>query len=286
MRVIIVSGLSGAGKSIALHMLEDLGFYCIDNLPVALLASFVSHAWESEDRSFDRSAIGIDARNPPSDIATVPDVVDRIRRRGIHCALVFIKAGEDALIKRYSETRRRHPLSGAGRGLREALAHEHHLMLPISAIADLVIDTTHTNVHQLRELVRERIDRREAKRLSLLFQSFAFKNGVPSDVDFVFDIRSLPNPHWHPELRPLTGLDAPVREYLERQQEVNDMYNDIRQFLARWLPDFENSNRSYLTIAIGCTGGQHRSVHMAWRLAQHFSDRYTNVLTHHRELPG
>ncbi|MEO0424792.1 MAG: RNase adapter RapZ [Pseudomonadota bacterium] len=287
MRIIIVSGLSGAGKSITLHMLEDLGYYCVDNLPVALLAGFVEHTHSNLTHGlFERCAVGVDARNPPQDIAAVPEVVARIRDRGIDCDVIYLSAAEEALIKRYSETRRRHPLTNDGHGLRDALAREHGLMLPISSLADLIIDTTHTNVHQLRELVRERIDQRASTRLSLLFQSFAYRNGVPSDADFVFDVRSLPNPHWHPDLRPQTGLDEPVREFLDEQPSVNKMFDDVRGFLTQWIGDFEKTNRSYLTVAIGCTGGQHRSVYMASRLARHFSDRYTNVLTQHRELPG
>lgn len=286
MRIIIVSGLSGAGKSVALHMLEDLGCYCVDNLPVALLASFVEHAHAQPDGPYERCAVGIDARNPGEDVANVPDVVAGIRDRGIQCDVVYLDAAEEALIKRYSETRRRHPLSADGCGLREALAKEKALMAPVSAVADLTIDTTHSNVHQLREIVRERIDRRASTRLSLLFQSFAFRNGVPSDADFVFDVRSLPNPHWHPDLRPLTGLDDAVGDFLDEQPSVVRMFESISGFLGQWMPDFEKTNRSYLTVAIGCTGGQHRSVYMVDRLARHFADRYTDILTQHRELPG
>ncbi len=287
MRVIIVSGLSGAGKSITLHMLEDLGYYCVDNLPVALLAGFVEHAHAHPgDGPFERCAVGIDARNPAQDIAAVADVVTRIRDSDIHCDVIYLSADEEALIKRYSETRRRHPLTSDGHSLREALSQEQELMLPISSIADLTIDTTHRNVHQLRELVRERIDQRASTRLSLLFQSFAYRKGVPSDADFVFDVRSLPNPHWHPDLRPQTGLDEPVRDFLAEQPAVSKMFEDLSGFLSQWIPDFEKTNRSYLTVAIGCTGGQHRSVYMASQLARYFADRYTNVLTQHRELPG
>jgi UPF0042 nucleotide-binding protein len=286
MRVIIVSGLSGAGKSVALHMLEDLGTYCVDNLPAPLLMEFVNHAASSGVDVYERTAIGIDARNEPHDIAEVPAKVRSIRERGIECDLIFLNASEDALIKRYSETRRRHPLSGRSLSLRAALERERDLMLPVSEVADLTIDTSLTNVHQLRELVRNRIDRRDTQRLSLLFESFAFRHSVPSDADFVFDVRALPNPHWHQDLRPLTGLDEPVRSFLSGQQPVIDLRNDITSFLERWIPEFERTNRSYLTVAIGCTGGQHRSVYMADTLARHFSDRYTNVLTQHRELPG
>jgi UPF0042 nucleotide-binding protein len=286
MRVIIVSGLSGAGKSVALHMLEDLGCYCIDNLPATLLMQFVDHAFQSGDAAYTRTAIGIDARNHRDQIAAVPDMVRRIREMGIDCTLLFLRASEEALIKRYSETRRRHPLSGQGFGLRSALEHEQEVMLPISEVADLVVDTSRKNVHQLRELIRDHVDRRESQRLSLLFQSFAFKHGVPSDADFVFDVRALPNPHWHTALRPLTGLDEAVADFLAAQPSVNDMVADIERFLERWIPEFERTNRSYLTVAIGCTGGQHRSVYIASTLARRFTDRYTNVLTQHRELPG
>lgn len=284
MKLVIVSGLSGSGKSVALHTLEDIGFYCIDNLPIGLLADFGRHITESTAKPLDRYAVGIDARNAAEDLPQFPHVLDDLKARGVHSEILFLRAADDTLIKRFSETRRRHPLSLSNTSLGEAIQRESELLAPIMERADLVIDTTATNVHQLRELVRNRLDRRVDSRLSLLFTSFGFKHGVPKDTDYVFDVRCLPNPHWEPRLRPLTGRDAAVRDYLESQASVELMYTNIRDFVAAWLPSFEREGRSYLTIAIGCTGGQHRSVYLTERLAEHFRQESDNVLVRHREL--
>ena len=284
MKLVIVSGLSGSGKSVALHTLEDVGFYCIDNLPVGLLGDFGRHITEIRIRPGERYAVGIDARSGSEDLSRFPTILDELEARGIHSEILFLQADNDTLIKRFSETRRRHPLSGPSTSLAEAIAGEAALLAPILARADLTIDTTTTTLHQLRELIRERLDRRVHGRLSLLFESFGFKHGVPKDADFVFDVRCLPNPHWEPRLRPLTGRDADVAEYLQAQPSVERMYEHIRGFIEEWLPAFERESRSYLTVAIGCTGGQHRSVYLSERLSEHFRQREDNVSVRHREL--
>jgi UPF0042 nucleotide-binding protein len=284
MKLVIVSGLSGSGKSVALHTLEDVGFYCIDNLPIGLLADFGRHITESSTKPFERYAVGIDARNVTEDLSQFPEILDELKARNIRSEIVFLQAADDTLIKRFSETRRRHPLSLPNTSLAEAIKRETELLAPILARADLVIDTSTTNVHQLRDLVRNRLDRRVDSRLSLLFTSFGFKHGIPKDADFVFDVRCLPNPHWEPRLRPLTGRDPEVRDYLEGNANVERMYVSIRDFIEEWLPCFEREARSYLTVAVGCTGGQHRSVYLTERLSRHFQQESDNVLIRHREL--
>ncbi|HUO82641.1 MAG TPA: RNase adapter RapZ [Gammaproteobacteria bacterium] len=284
MRLIIVSGLSGSGKSVALHMLEDLDFYCIDNIPAALLASVISEIIATHDSAYDRTAVGVDARNRPADIDRVPQLVEKLRTDGVPCEVLFLHADDDILLKRYSETRRKHPLSGRSLSLREAIAREGQLLAPIRETADLIIDTTRTSVHELRDAVRSRVEQRTEGRLSLLFESFGYKHGIPSDADFVFDVRCLPNPYWDLALRPWSGKDGPVVDFLSQQAEVRKMLADITALLETWIPAFKQSNRSYLTIAIGCTGGQHRSVYIAEQLARHFSASYDHVLTRHTEL--
>jgi UPF0042 nucleotide-binding protein len=283
-RLIIVSGLSGSGKSVALHMLEDLDFYCIDNIPAPLLTSVISEIIATCDSAYDRTAVGVDARNRPADIDRVPQLVEKLRTDGIHCEVLFLHADDDILLKRYSETRRKHPLSGRKLSLREAIARERQLLAPIRDTADLIIDTTRTSVHELRDAVRSRIEQRAEGKLSLLFESFGYKHGIPSDADFVFDVRCLPNPYWDLALRPWSGKDGPVVDFLSQQADVRRMLADITALLEAWIPAFKQSNRSYLTIAIGCTGGQHRSVYIAEELARHFSASYDHVLTRHTEL--
>lgn len=282
MRLVIVSGLSGSGKSVALHMLEDLDYYCIDNIPAGLLPMFISHTVRSREASYGSTAVGVDARNNPGEIASVPKLVDELKRSGLTCEVLFLRADEDTLLKRYSETRRKHPLSRNGLGLADALKKERELLQPIADAADLVIDTSHSSVHELRELIRQRVGARVEGRMSILFESFAFRHGVPGDADFVFDVRSLPNPYWEPGLARLTGLEAPVIEYLERYPIVAQMYDDIVNFLERWIPELIKTNRSYLTIAVGCTGGQHRSVYLVERLAKHFATKYPHVHAKHQ----
>jgi RNase adapter protein RapZ len=284
MRLVVVSGLSGSGKSVALHMLEDLGYYCIDNLPAGLLPTFVAHTVRSEEPTYRLTAVGVDARNRPADIESVPQLVAELKRSGLNCEVVFLRAEHDVLLKRYSETRRRHPLSRTGVSLAEAIEAERRLLEPIANAADLVLDTTRSSVHDLRELVRQRIGERPEGRLSILFESFAYRHGLPGDADFVFDVRNLPNPYWEPVLSRLTGRDDAVIEFLERHETVQEMFEDIRHFLERWIPDYEHTNRSYLTVAIGCTGGQHRSVYLVERLAAHFAARHPLVRARHQAL--
>jgi len=281
MRLIIVSGLSGSGKSVALATLEDAGFYCIDNLPVALLEAFGAHITDSGQCG--RYAVGIDARNRPEDLARFPDILASLEARRIACEIVFLDAEHGTLLKRFSETRRRHPLSGPDVPLGEAITGERRLLMPLLERADLTLDTTHTTVHQLREIVRDRLARAPHS-LSLLLESFGYKHGTPPDADFVFDARCLPNPHWQPDLRPLTGRDPAVADYLAASELVGDYLEHVRGFLDHWLPAFRRENRSYLTIAIGCTGGQHRSVYLVERLAETFRAQELATTVRHREL--
>jgi UPF0042 nucleotide-binding protein len=284
MRLIVVSGLSGSGKSVALDMLEDLDFYCVDNMPAGLLPGFIAYTVRTSESSYRETAVGLDARNRPEDLTEVPRLVENLRKSGITCETLFLRADSDTLLKRFSETRRRHPLSRQGVGLKEALAQELRLLVPLANAADLTIDTSRLSVHELRELIRGRVVERARSGPSLLFQSFAYRHGVPDDADFVFDARALPNPYWDPALRDLTGRDEPVARFLGQQDEVNRFCEDIRDFIARWLPSLVRSNRSYLTIAVGCTGGQHRSVYLAERLAAHFRGTEGTALVRHRDL--
>ena len=284
MRLIIVSGLSGSGKSVALDMLEDLDYYCVDNIPAGLLPGFIAYTVRTSETPYLRTAVGVDVRNRPEDLAEVPTLVSSLRRSGIGCQTIFLRADNETLLKRFSETRRRHPLSRAGIGLQEALEQEQRLLAPLANEADLTIDTSRLSVHELRELIRERVVERKDAGPSLLFQSFAYRHGVPDDADFVFDARSLPNPYWDPALRDLTGRDEGVAKFLDGEAEVARFVGDVRDFLERWLDSLVRSNRSYLTIAVGCTGGQHRSVYVAEKLAAHFSSREGQALIRHRDL--
>ncbi|MGD9841463.1 MAG: RNase adapter RapZ [Steroidobacteraceae bacterium] len=281
MRLIVISGLSGSGKSVALRMLEDLDYYCVDNIPPGLLPEFISHTVRSNDAQYSLTAIGIDARNSAADIQRVPQQIAELNRSGVDCEIIYLRSDNEALLKRYSETRRRHPLSRGGLGLAEAIAQEQQLLEPMADTADLVIDTTRTSVHELRELIRQRVGERGDGHMSILFESFAFKYGIPNDADFVFDARSLPNPFWEPGLAEFTGLDAPVTNYLSNHAPVQRMIKDLSQFLEHWIPEFIRTNRSYLTIAIGCTGGQHRSVYLVEQLVTYFRKTYPQVLAKH-----
>ena len=276
----IITGLSGSGKTIALHTLEDLGYYCIDNLPVSLLEAFAAHLISVPNQIFTKSAVGIDVRSQSEQLSNLPQMVNRIRQQGIQCEVIFLEAQTNTLIKR----RRRHPLSNDRHPLDEAINQERMLLEPLISIADLCIDTTHTTLHQLRDLIQTRMGR-EHRQVSLLFQSFGFKHGVPRGIDFLFDVRCLPNPHWKPELRPLSGLDAQVAGFLEQCDETHQMLSDLTRFLEQWIPRFQADGRSYLTIAIGCTGGQHRSVYITDRLYHHFNSQGYQALSRHRELP-
>ena len=284
MRLVIVSGLSGSGKSVALAMLEDLDYYCVDNIPAGLLPGFIAYTVRTSEVAFRNTAVGVDARNRPEDLADVPRLVAELRRSGIGCEVLFLRADSEKLLERFSETRRRHPLSRSGLGLKEALEQEERLLVPVANAADLTIDTTRLSVHELRELIRERVVERKSGGPSLLFQSFAYRHGVPDDADFVFDARALPNPYWEPSLRELTGRDEAVARFMAGHEEATQVLADVTGFLERWLPSLVRSNRSYLTVAVGCTGGQHRSVYLAERLAAHFDGRYGRALIRHRDL--
>ncbi|MEM7250411.1 MAG: RNase adapter RapZ [Pseudomonadota bacterium] len=282
--LLVVTGLSGAGKSIAMHALEDLGFYCVDNLPLNLLPALAVEFEADRLGRIERAAVGIDARSPAETLASFPAVLDALREKNILGELFFLEANEEVLISRYSETRRRHPLSNNEVSLAEAIRREKTLLAPVRRVADVRIDTSTLHIHQLRELMRQRVEQRETTRLSLLFESFGFKHGLPTGADFVFDVRCLPNPYWQPSLRGQTGCDEPVADYLAAQPLVQSMLGDIRLALEKWIPQFESVDRSYLTVAVGCTGGQHRSVFMVEQLAAHFRAQHGAVLIRHREL--
>lgn len=284
MRLLIISGLSGSGKSVALHMLEDLDYYTLDNIPARLLPTLIVQLRNIDDAKFDRIAIGLDTRPAPHDVEETSRLVGQLRQQGDGCEVLFLQAGTEVLLKRYSETRRKHPLSSEGRGLKEAIAFERQLLAPICDLADVVIDTSRMSVHELRVAVRERLATSDDGRMSMLFQSFGYKHGIPGDADFVFDARSLPNPYWVSGLRSQTGRDKPVIDYLQRHPPVKRFVDDIATFLDHWIPEIQRSNRSYLTVAIGCTGGQHRSVHMANRLTRYFSTIYPNVACRHTSV--
>jgi UPF0042 nucleotide-binding protein len=284
MRLIIVSGLSGSGKSVALGMLEDLDYYCVDNIPAGLLPGFIAYTVRTSEVAYRNTAVGVDARNRPEDLDDVPRLVAELRRSGIGCEVLFLRADNEKLLERFSETRRRHPLSRSGLGLQDALEQERRLLAPVANAADLTIDTSKLSVHELRELIRERVVERRSGGPSLLFQSFAYRHGVPDDADFVFDARALPNPYWESSLREMTGRDEAVARFMAGHDEAARFLDDVTGFLERWLPSLVRSNRSYLTVAVGCTGGQHRSVYLAERLAAHFDGRYGRALIRHRDL--
>jgi UPF0042 nucleotide-binding protein len=285
-RLVIVSGLSGSGKSVALHLLEDVGFYCIDNVPAALLASIISQIVATGDPFYENLAVGVDARSRANDLDSLPELVQQLRGQGIRCEIVFLHADEDSLLKRYAESRRPHPLSGQGMSLREAIAREKELLGPVIACAELIIDTSQTSIYQLRDAVRGRVGMRTEPGLSILIESFGYKHGIPLDADFVYDLRCLPNPYWEITLRPLSGRDPQVIEFLDRQPSVQQMFADIHRFLEYWIPKYLDFNRNYLTVALGCTGGQHRSVYMADKLAGALASRHSQVLIRHNELRG
>ena len=284
MQIIILSGLSGAGKSVALHMLEDVGYYCIDNMPAALLKPFIAHTVRSSEKIYARTAISLDARNSDAEISSVPTLIDELKRSGIDCEVLYLVADDQELLRRFAETRRAHPLSRQGETLREAIASERRLLEPIAHCADQVIDTSKLGVHQLRDLVGRRVDPRSPDRLSLQFESFGFKHGIPGDADFVFDARSLPNPYWEAALRPLTGRDAAVVHFLDEQPTVREFIDDVAKFMTARIPAYRASARRYLTVAVGCTGGQHRSVHIVERLAEIFTSTLSEVRVRHSGL--
>ena len=281
MKLIIISGRSGSGKSTALRSLEDAGFNCIDNFPVNL-QSLVHNALRDPAQKNANIAVCIDARN--RDLERFPEILLSLDRMDVDCQVIYLDALSPTLVKRFSETRRRHPLTNQQTDLRQAIDAEAEVLESIADLADLNIDTSTLSSQALRDMMSARVIERSASGISLLFRSFGFKYGVPVDADVVFDVRCLPNPHWIEALRPLTGLDAPVEQYLQEQSLVNDMFKDIAAYLDTWIPHFEANARVYMTVGIGCTGGQHRSVYLSERLAQHFERKFDHVLVRHREL--
>ena len=280
MKLILISGLSGSGKSVALNLLEDAGYYCVDNLPVSMLSVLIGILREE---GTTRLAVAIDARAGHG-IDQLPEKLRKLKEGGTRYSFLFLAANEETLLKRYSETRRRHPLAIDGQALDEAIRAERELLAPISDLGHR-IDTSYLKANGLREWVRQFIEIEPGSGLTLMFESFGFKHGIPLDADLVFDVRCLPNPHYDPELRPLTGRDQQVIDFLEAEAEVCEMREDIARFVDRWLPAYIRDNRSYLTVAIGCTGGQHRSVHIAEWLGRQFSGK-ARVLVRHRTLAG
>ncbi len=280
----VLSGLSGSGKSVALRTLEDLDFNCVDNLPAALLPDFVRSVSASGD-PHPRLAVGIDVRNRDAYLTQMPQWLSAVGALGFDHRLVFFDTADHVLLKRYSETRRRHPLSRTGLALADAIALERKMLAPVRALADLVIDTSEFNVHQLRRQVITDLGMQSRSGVYVLFESFAYRRGLPPDADFVFDARMLPNPHWDARLRPLSGRDAAVRDYLDSQPDAQRFLAQVIAFVDDWLPGFDGGTRSYVTIAFGCTGGRHRSVYLAEQLASHLRESgREDVLTFHREL--
>lgn len=281
MDLIIISGISGSGKSIALQSLEDLGYYCIDNIPVALLPRFIETLKDDNDGTIESVAVSIDARNRKflkglsRDLDAVKDTEYRI---------VFLTADQDTLLRRFSETRRKHPLTDRSIPLLEGIATERILLKPLEDRAERIINTSLTTPHELRSMIREFAGGHQTNGPSILFQSFGYKFGTPRDADFIFDVRCLPNPYWEKSLRALSGLDQPVIDFLEREEDVALMVSDLLALLEKWLPRFEAESRSYITFAVGCTGGQHRSVYITQRLSELFASRDIPVQTRHRDL--
>ena len=283
MKLTIISGRSGSGKSTVLHILEDRGYYCIDNLPASLLHSLANRVFTGET-DIPNVAASIDARNISADLEQVPNIVNDLKSKNLPTEIIFLDANSQTLLKRFNESRRKHPLSDERIGLKEAIDKESELLEPISVMANLSIDTSKMSLHQLRDSIKDRLVKNKETGLALLFQSFGYKNGVPVDADIVYDVRCLPNPYWDNSLRSLTGLDEAVMKFLNAENEVQEMYSDISQYLQKWLPKFEGNNRSYITVAIGCTGGLHRSVYLCEKLSNEFVKSITNVQVRHREL--
>jgi UPF0042 nucleotide-binding protein len=283
MKLVVISGRSGSGKSTALDLLEDLGFYCIDNLPVGLLQNLLDQIQTGQGQ-MNSVAVSIDARNIQADLANFSDIVNQLDRKQCQLEIIYLDAHTDTLLTRFSATRRKHPLTGPDVPLLEAIDREKDVLQHIADMADLTVDTTHLSMHQLRSMIKERVVQKQGGDMSLLFESFGFKHGIPKDSDLVFDVRCLPNPYWDPTLRQFTGQDPQIQAFLQDDEHVNAMFNDIQEFLRKWLPQFEANNRTYMTVSIGCTGGQHRSVYMAERLFAAYQDEFANVQLRHREL--
>lgn len=286
MKLIIVSGRSGSGKSTVLHVLEDLGFYCIDNLPIGLLVPLTQEAaGQAAPGRLGKMAVSIDARNLSGELSNFESLYHNLQQTGVTVEIIYLDADEQSLLQRFHATRRKHPLSDDKTSLREAIGEEKLLLEPLSKLADLYIETTGMSMYELRDMVKQRVAGRREQELALLFQSFGFKHGVPLDSDFVFDVRCLPNPYWDTSLRRFAGTDQPVIDFLEKDPLSRKMVADLIGYLDTWLPSFADSNRSYMTISIGCTGGQHRSVYICEQLGHYFQSRYGNVQIRHTELP-
>jgi len=280
MKRIFVSGRSGSGKTVALRALEDQGFYCVDNIPIKLIPELL----EQTDQQYPELAIGVDARNITATADEFDQIMQFVQTKGNEFQVIFIDANEATLLKRFSETRRRHPLTAEGLSLSEAISEEKKRLEPVARHAQLVIDTTTKTPHELCQTIIKRVIGEKETQLSLLFKSFGFKRGAPTDADFVFDARCLPNPYWEVELRPFNGRDKQIVSYLEDLPYVQEYFWQLKTFLHTWIPRIDEGNRNYLTIAIGCTGGQHRSVYMVEKLAKYFSPFYQDTQIRHREL--
>ena len=283
MKLIIVSGRSGSGKSSVLNTLEDEGFYCVDNLPASLLSQ-LPDALASKGQESQNMAVSIDIRNLPGTLKNFPELIKSIKNQGVDCQVLYLDTDREKLVSRYSATRRKHPLSNSKVSLLEAIEKEKALLKPVLLSADLKIDTTPLSVHQIRDQIKQLFCSDSTNAMTVLFQSFGFKNGIPSDADYIFDVRCLPNPFWDESLRKFTGQDEPVINFLKNDPMVMEMLNDVATFVEKWLPRFESAQRSYMTIAIGCTGGQHRSVYICKTLGEYFADKLTRVQVRHREL--
>ena len=281
MHLVIASGMSGAGKSQALHTLEDQGYYCIDNLPLELLEMTLAN---KSVLNHQKIAIGIDVRSGKKYLQKLPEIVSKLKNR-FKTDVLYLYAGKSVLIKRYDETRRKHPLSTSDKPLREAILEEYDLIAPVREIADIQIDTSSTTIYELANTIISRVCDGQQNSLSLMFQSFGFKHGTPRDSDYLFDVRCLPNPYWVPELRSHTGLEKEVVDWLSQQAPVIKMENDLKNFIGDWIPQIIDSQRAYITVSIGCTGGHHRSVYLTEALASYFKTIYQDsVIVKHREL--
>jgi len=284
MQVLVISGRSGAGKTSALNLLEDEGFTCIDNLPVSLLPALIEQVRGREDKQSSRLAIGIDARNIDSNLGELPALFESVKQAKDQLQILYLDTNKDVLLRRFSETRRRHPLSDSDTGLNEAISEEDIILAPIAALADVTIDTTNLSLHELRSAVKRQLVGEDALGIATTITSFGFKFGVPVDSDFVFDVRCLPNPYWDVNLRGLSGLESEVQAFLSADEKVQQMAQDIEQFALKWIPEFENNNRSYLSLAIGCTGGMHRSVYLAETVGKALQRTLKDVKIRHRQL--
>ena len=284
-RLIIITGLSGSGKSVALHTLEDEGFFCIDNLPSHLLSDLIDKLLASNSELYERLAIGIDMRSERASADNLLKLLGLLRlRNDTQVEVLFLDTDRSTLVKRFSETRRKHPLSTQQLPLINAIDEEVRLLDAVKSEAELVVDTSALNLHELRDVIRTYLLGKTKVGLALIFQSFGFKHGTPASTDFMFDVRCLPNPHWEPDLRHFTGTEKPIIDFLEAQPDVMSMYGDIKDFISRWLPMFERENRAYLTVSVGCTGGRHRSVYLVEQLVNFFGNQRANVSRRHREL--